>query len=298
MEPATGSTVPRRTLGIVLLRERIRSGKTQAEAAAAIGQSIQSVRRIEQGTVGTPTGKVANLCDLYGTAGPTREALMKLAGETKSTAQRWWHSYGDVVPAWFELYVALETTAVRERCFDPLLVNGLLQEPSYTAVAIPALDPALSDEDVAARAELRRDRQQLLTRSFPGPLRLEAIITEPVLMIDMPETVMRAQLWHLLKATELPHVQVRILPLSAGVHRAAVTGAFTLLDFPAAHGNTLPSTVYSETQTGAIYLDTPDEVATYEQIWAALQDQALDQQQSIELISHRMKEINDREAQR
>ncbi|MET0494318.1 MAG: helix-turn-helix transcriptional regulator [Actinoplanes sp.] len=280
----------------MLRKARERTHKTLAQAAEALGQSQQSVRRIEQGAVATPTGKVANLCDLYGIPAPTRDALIRLAKETKSTATRWWHSYGDVVPAWFEVYLALEQTAARERCFDPLLINGLLQNAGYMDAAIRAVEPELTDEDVAARAELRRSRQELLTRSFPAPLRLEVIIAEPVLLPDLPEGVMRAQLWHLLKATELPHVKVRVLPLSAGLHMASVTGAFTLLDFPDEGGNTAPSTVYSESQTGAIYLDTPVEVETFERVWAALDVAALDPAQSIELVSQRMKELNDRES--
>lgn len=159
-----------------------------------------------------------------------------------------------------------------------------------------AVAPELTDEDVAARAELRRSRQRLLTRSFPGPLRLEVIIAEPVLLAHLPEGAMRAQLWHLLKATELPHLQVRLLPLSAGLHRASVAGAFTLLDFPAEGDNIAPSTVYIESLTGSIYLDTPSEVDAFERMWAALDAAVLDPAESIELMSHRMKELNDRES--
>jgi transcriptional regulator with XRE-family HTH domain len=292
---AAGSTVPRRILGIALRRYRTKSGKTMREAADAIGQSEQSVRRIEQGAVSTPTGKVANLCELYSVPARTRQALVGLAKETKSTAARWWHSYTDVVPAWFELYVALEATASRLRCFDPLLVNGLLQADGYMEEAILAVEPRLSDEDVEARAELRRSRQRLLAR-FPDPLRLEVIIAEPVLLAELRPGVMRGQLWHLLKASELSHVQVRVLPLSAGLHRAVVAGPFTVLDFAAEDEAVTASTVYSESQTGAIYLDSADEVADYHEMWEALEGTALSKDESIELISRRLKELNDRES--
>ncbi|WP_285684483.1 helix-turn-helix transcriptional regulator [Actinoplanes sp. NBRC 103695] len=292
---AVASTVPRRILGIALRRFRTRAGKTMREAADVIGQSEQSVRRIEQGTVSTPTGKVANLCELYAVPAQTRQALLGLAKETKSTAACWWHSYADVVPAWFELYVALEATACRLRCFDPLLVNGLLQGDAYMAEAIRAIEPELSEEDVDARAELRRSRQRLLAR-FPDPLRLEVIIAEAVLLAELPEGVMRAQLWHLLQASELPHVQVRVLPLSAGLHQAAVAGPFTMLDFPAEDGGVAASTVYGESLTGAIYLDASSEIAAYDGVWAALAAASLSKTESIELISRRMKELNDRES--
>lgn len=265
------------------------------EAAEAMGQSEQSVRRIEQGAVSTPSGKVANLCELYGVPAQTRAALIGLAKETKSTAARWWHSYADVVPNWFELYVALEATASRLRCFDPILVNGLLQGDAYMEEAIRAIEPELSEEDIDARAELRRSRQRLLAR-FPDPLRLEVIIAEPVLLAELPVGVMRAQLWRLLQASELAHVKVRVLPLSAGLHRAGVAGAFTVLDFPATDGGVAPSTVYSESMTGAIYLDDAAEIATYVKVWTALDAVSLSEAESVTLISRRMKELNDRES--
>jgi transcriptional regulator with XRE-family HTH domain len=267
-ESVAGSTIPRRILGVALRQARMRAGKTQRDAAEAIDQSEQTVRRIEQGGVPTPAGKVDNLCQLYGSPAQTREALKALARETKSTAQRWWHSYGDVVPAWFEVYVALEQMASRERVFDPLLVNGLLQSDAYMDASIRAVEPERSDEDVA----------------------------EAALLVELPEGVMRAQLWKLLKATELPNVTVRVLPLSTGLHRASVTGAFTLLDFPdEGSGPAAPTTLYSESQTGAIYSEAPSEVERYESTWAALEAAALDQAQSIELMSRLSKELVDRE---
>jgi len=295
-ESAAGSTIPRRILGVALRQARMRAGKTQVEAAEAIDQSEQTVRRIEQGTVPTPAGKVDNLCRLYGSPEQSREALKALARETKSTARRWWHSYGDVVPTWFEVYVALEQMASRKRCFDPLLITGLLQSDGYIEHAIRAVEPKQSDEDVAASAEVRRSRQQLLSRTFPAPLRLDAIVAEPVLLVDLPDGVMRAQLWKLLKATELPNVTLRVLPLSAGLHRASVTGAFALLDFPdEGVSPAAPTTVYSENRTGAIYSDAPPEVTSYEEDWTALEGAVLDADHTVKLLSHRLKELVDRE---
>lgn len=288
------TTIPRRILGVALRTARERAGKTQQDAADAVDQSPLTVRRIEQGRVPTTAGKVDNLGHLYGMPTQTREALKALARETKSTAQRWWHSYGDVVPAWFEVFTALETMAERERCWDPLLINGLLQDDGYMEQVL-ALRPRAPEEQVAARAELRRSRQALLTRPF-SPLRLDAIVAEPVLMTRAPQQVMRAQIWKLLKATEMPTVSIRVVPLSAGLHRASSTAPFTLLDFPHDGGNqAAPTTLYIENMTGAVYSEAPAEVQGFEQAWAALQDVALDPVQTIELLSTLMKELVDDE---
>ena len=295
-EAVAGSTIPRRILGVALRQARTRAGKTQRDAAEAIDQSEQTVRRIEQGSVPTSAGKVDNLCRLYGSPEQTREALKALARETKGTAQRWWHTRGDLVRSWFEVYMALEQTASRQRCFDAHVVNGLLQDDRYMEQAIRYPAPELTDEDVAAAAEVRRSRQQLLTRAFPAPLRLDFIIGEPALLTAFPEGVLRAQLWKLLKATELPNVTVRVLPLSAGLHVASVAGTFTLLDFPNEGGNLqAPTTFYAENRTGAIYSEVPSEVAIFEKDWTALEAAALDVDQTVELLSRLMKELADRE---
>ncbi|WP_436536082.1 helix-turn-helix domain-containing protein [Actinoplanes sp. HUAS TT8] len=289
-----GSNIPRRTLGLALRKAREDASITMVEAAEAIGQSVQSLRRIEQGTVSTPKAKVTVLCMTYRLPPTTRMVLEQLAAETKSKS--WWQSFGDAVPAWFELYVALEQTAHHIRTFEPWLVPGLLQENAYMETAILAIEPDLPADQSAARAEVRRSRQRQLTRSFPQPPRLEAIIAEPVLLAELPGGVMRAQVWHLLKATELPHVSLRVLPLSAGLHRASSAGGFVFLDFPTENRNTPPSTVYIESQTGGIYLDRPRELETYTKVWAGIDAAALDQAASIELMSHRLKELNDRES--
>lgn len=70
--------------------------------------------------------------------------------------------------------------------------------------------------------------------------------------------------WHLLKANELPHVQVRVLPLSAGLHRAVVAG--------------------------------PAEISDYQELWGALEAASLSKAESVEFISRKLKELNDRES--
>lgn len=290
------SSIPRRTLGIALRRAREATSPkiTMREAAAHLGQSELSLRRIEFGHVSTPPWKVEKLCELYKLHEETRDALLALARETKSAG--WWHSYGDVVPGWFELFMALEATARRIRLFDPLLVPGILQTPGYMDAATRADRPGLNDEEVAKRIQVKRERQQLLMRSFPAPPTIEVILSEAVLLAE-PDVAdaMRVQVWHLIKtAAEMKTVSVRILPLRLAPHRASVTGTFALLDF---HGENSspppPSTMYMETLTGAIYLDKPAELDAYNEVWQSLDAAALNQAESIELLSQRLKELTE-----
>ncbi len=293
-EEPNGSTVPRRSLGIALESARKRAGITMQGAADRVGASIQTIRRVERGEVSTRPSMVEVLCEFYGITAPMRDVLIGLAKESK--ARGWWQSYGDVVPRWFELYVSLEQTARRIREYAPSVIPGLFQHRGYMGVVIRTDLPHLVDEEVSARIKLRNERQQLLTRSFPAPPEVEVIISEAALLADPgADDVMRTQMWHLLKATELPGVSIRVLPLRAALHRSSITGAWILMDFASENGNTPPSTVYSENLTGAIYLDKLSEINVYEQAWTALGRLVLDEAQSIEVLSQRLKELTDGE---
>lgn len=295
MDTGSGSSVPRRTLGLALRQARERAGLLVKDAAAVLDCSAQTVWRIEKGEVSTRIGNVSLLCDAYQVEPDLREALIGLAKETKSRG--WWHAYGDVVPTWFELYVGLEQTASMIQIYEPCLVPGLLQSADYMGSVIRADRPSWSAEQVETRIALKQSRQRLLTRPFPEPPRLAVILAESVLYARAaPVGVMRAQIWHLLKATEMPNVSIRILATAAGPHRASVSGPFTLLHFPEEKGTAPPSTIYSESLTGAIYLDKPPEIEVYRQVWYSIVDLALTEQESVHLLAKVLKELNDFES--
>ena len=120
------------------------------------------------------------------------------------------------------------------------------------------------------------------------------ILSESVLRAA-PATpgAMAQQLWHLLKANELPHVCVRVLPSVVGPHWASRSGAFTILEFPnSEERSSEPPTIYSESLTGALYLDKPKEIGAYERAWSILGGLALDVEQSGQMIQKIMREMN------
>ena len=79
---------------------------------------------------------------------------------------------------------------------------------------------------------------------------------------------MRNQLARLVELSELPNVELRIVPFSIGIHEGLTSGPFTILRFPRARGGREgePSIVYTEGITGALYLDKPHEVERYEAV--------------------------------
>ncbi len=145
----------------------------------------------------------------------------------------------------------------------------------------------MSEDELDQFIGVRLQRQDLLRRRLPKAPQLSSVLAESLLLKCIGgKAVMAEQLRHLLGLGELGNVSIRVLPLAAGAHQGALAGTFMMLDFPLTMRTTPePSVVYSESLTGALYLDRPDEIAAYEKVWSSLDGLALDEEQSGQLIN-------------
>ena len=57
--------------------------------------------------------------------GAERDGLIELTREARQPG--WWHSFRDVLPNPYEVYIGLEARAASIRNFEPVVVPGLLQ---------------------------------------------------------------------------------------------------------------------------------------------------------------------------
>jgi Domain of unknown function (DUF5753)/Helix-turn-helix domain len=288
-----GSTVPRRQLGRYLRQLREDARITVKLASEQLEWSAPKIWRIEGGATSMRALDVEAMCRLYGAAPEQTEMLMALARETKSKG--WWHSYNDAIPAYFELYVGLESSAERLRQYEPELIPGLLQTEAYATEVFRTRDRRRTDEEVTRGVAVRKERQGLLLRTWPAAPRLEVVLNEGVLRRPLRDRAeMAQQLRHIVQVGALPNVVVRVLPYAAGIHPASMAGgSFVILDFPD-HGDARgaePTTVYSDGLTGSLYLDKPTEVEAYEEVWAAMMASALNEAQSKKLIAIIAKEF-------
>ena len=119
------------------------------------------------------------MCRLYGASLDQTKILMSLARETK--AKGWWHAYNDAIPAHLELYVGLESSAERLREYEPELIPGLLQTDAYATEVFRARVGRLTDDEVRRAVALRKERRNILLRTWPAATRLEVVINEGAL---------------------------------------------------------------------------------------------------------------------
>ncbi|MDG4831783.1 helix-turn-helix transcriptional regulator [Solwaraspora sp. WMMD1047] len=295
MTTEVGSTVPRRQLGRHLRLLRERAHVTVKDAAERLEISPQKVWRIEtgRGQERIRSLDVEGMCRVYAAPPDLTGALVALAKETK--AKGWWQSYLDAIPEWFELYVGLEASANHIRKYEQVLIPGLLQTRAYAEALFRMHQPAITAEDLDRSVTVRQERQALLVRALPAPPVLRVMLSEAVLRQPLGgAATMTTQLRALRAASEAPHISIRVLPFAAGPTRAAVAGAFTILEFPTnfAGDPTEPPTVYSEALTGALYLDRPEEIAAYETAWQDLEIAALGEGESREMMGSIIKELS------
>jgi transcriptional regulator with XRE-family HTH domain len=290
-EQTTGSTVPRRQLGRYLRDLRNGQRLTVRAAAERLEWSEAKIWRIETGQVGLRSLDVEAMCRIYGATPDLTEALMGLAKETK--AKGWWHSYGDVIPEWLDVYIGLEEAAASISWYESELVPGLLQTDGYARAVISADNPGVGDEEIDRRVHVRIERQALVTRITAAP-ELKIVLNEAILRRPVGGAeVMVAQLRRLLDASELPNVALRVMPFSAGLHPGIMSGPFELLRFPL-NGDgkeTEPPTVYVDGFTGALYLEKPKEIRRYDEAFGGIWSAALNESASQDLLNRASKEI-------
>jgi transcriptional regulator with XRE-family HTH domain len=260
-----GPTVQRIVLGAQLRRLREAASITTEQASEAIRASRSKISRVERGQTGVKKRDLADLLTLYGVTGQAeREALMVLARQ--ASAPGWWQQYNDILPKRLERYIGLERAASIIRAYEVQFVPDLMQTEDYARAVVLLSDPG---DGTDRHVSLRMQRQQLLTE--PGAPQLWAVLDETALRRPQGgRHVMRAQLEHLLRLTDLPNVTLQIVPFRSGPP-AAAGGPFTILRFPEPD---LPDLVYIEHLSGALYLDQPDDIASYQTVMNQLCVQA------------------------
>ncbi|MEU7179968.1 MULTISPECIES: helix-turn-helix domain-containing protein [Streptomyces] len=275
---SSGSVVRRILLGSQLRRLRESRGITREAAGYSIRASESKISRMELGRVSFKARDIEDLLTLYGVGDEKeREALLALAKEANVAG--WWHSYGDVLPGWFQTYVGLEGAASLIRAYEVQFVHGLLQTEEYAHAVVSRGMPGAPAADIERRVALRQERQKLLIAERAP--QLHCVLDEAALRRPYGgRAVMRGLLKHLIDISERPNVRLQVMPFNFGGH-AGESGAFTMLRFPESD---LSDLVYLEQLTSALYVDKPDEVRQYERAMTRLQEDSPNPSQSRDLL--------------
>jgi transcriptional regulator with XRE-family HTH domain len=261
---------------------------TGEEVAQRLGWSESKVSRIELRRTGVKEADLRRLLDIYEVGEPDREELLALARES---AQKGWVEAATAgFPAEYAAYLQAEAEAQSVWNWEPQVVPGLLQTPDYARAVMRvwesmfAAPPGETNRRVAARLL----RQQLLTRE--PPLELSVVIDESVLRRKYGDhQVMREQLQRLAELSQLPNVELAILPL-IGEHPLS-TGAFSYMQFPQVHQVPMHDIVSVEHLESSYYLEAEDQTYPYRVTFEHLRRHSLDAAQSRDLLAETARQV-------
>jgi transcriptional regulator with XRE-family HTH domain len=268
-------TVRSRELGEGLRRAMEYAGYNGTQIADELGWSQGRVSRLLAGKRGGTGYDVSAFLAVCGVKGEQRDRLLALASDHNRPG--WFLQHGPVVPKRVQTLIDHELRASTVNDFQTTLVHGLLQTPEYARETM-SRSANLPQDEIADRIQALLARQKLVGRPrapiFTFFLHEDAVrrpVGGPAIMSD--------QLHYLLRVSVRANVAVRVVPARAGAH-AGMSGSFTLMEV-----RDFKPIVYLDSEISSLFLETPIEIEAYRNILDALDNTALDEPRTRELIA-------------
>lgn len=212
MPPSTPPTLRQQRLGAELRKLREQSGLTSTAAAALLGLKQAQISSIESGRYAVGADRVRTLARAYSSSD---EALVEaLVAMTGGRTRGWWDEYRDYLPVGLIDLAELEHHATALRVALPLHIPALLQTADHARAMLREAVPPFRSYELEHRLSYRIKRQEVLHRADGIPYM--ALVHEAALRMQYggPD-VTRAQLLHILEASEQANVTVRVIPYAS-----------------------------------------------------------------------------------
>ncbi|WP_299537938.1 helix-turn-helix transcriptional regulator [uncultured Streptomyces sp.] len=243
---------------------RVAAGLTQSQLAANVGVQEETVASIEQGRRALLPDLARSMDTLLSTKGALETAVANMPEV-------------DLIPAWAEQYMDLEKEALALSFFANQVLPGLLQTESYARAVFRSRVPAFSEEEIETHVENRLHRQEVLRRKLPPTTSF--ILAEAILLARLGgDDVHQEMIRNLRRCARLPNVTIQVMPSIRHTH-ASLDGPFILLETP-----DFQHLAYTETQRGSQLINDPNEVSILAQKYAMLRTQALNTEESRDLL--------------
>lgn len=199
--------------------------------------------------------------------------LLALFRETRETG--YLKIAEDGVPDLVHSLIEQERLANAITVWSMNLIPGRLQTADYMQALLAGLARSKEvnyDEVIAAR--LARRELFHWSREFVFFIHEQALR----LPVGGPD-VMKDQLLHLLAMAQRSYISLRIVPIAIGAH-AGLGGSFMQLSY-----EKFEPVIYLEGEKSSLFLEDKGSLATYKEVLKLLDRQALDAEQSKELIT-------------
>ncbi|WP_165396426.1 helix-turn-helix transcriptional regulator [Streptomyces sp. F001] len=251
-------------VGALLALYREAAGYTQKTLGERFVVGEQQIASIEQGRRPLKPDLAEQFDEFLQTKGALTTALS-------------WMPEVDLVPMWAEEYLDREREAITISWYESLLVPGLLQTEAYARAIFGSRVPVYDEDEIEQLVAKRIERREVLHRKVPPTTSF--VIWEAALRDRLGgDEVYFEQVRHLREYADLPGLALQILPLGRTSH-AGLNGPFILLETPE-----YQRLAYSETQRGSQLIADPDGVGILTQKYAMLRTQALNTEDTRDLL--------------
>jgi transcriptional regulator with XRE-family HTH domain len=283
MAPRQTPTVRQRRFGAELRRLRDAAGLSAPRAAELLGTDRTTISNMEAGRFGISEQRLRRLASIYECDDPT--LIDALAAMTGGRSSGWWDEYRGKVPPDFLDVAELEHHATSLRTLQTAHIPGMFQVEDHARALFDLFIPALPRLEVELRIAQRLARHTVITKAPTVTYR--GVIHEAALHMQVGgRQVAREQLKRLIEEGERENVTLLVIPFSAGEFPMAGDSVL----YAAAESPHL-DTVQLDTPIGAVFFDSPTQLANFRRRLDAVEQVALDPRHSRDRILEIVKDL-------
>lgn len=246
------------------------------DAAKLMGWDTTRLSRIERGLYRVSAKEVREFCAKLEVDDPVGiEEVAQVADEP--LGEGWWTAYAGRIGQNYLDFIELEADAKSLQIQHPVIIPGLLQSPGYMREMITRAPTAVSPEHAEVLVAIRQGRQAVLSTAD----KLHALVPESALhaTFESGPAIMRDQIRKLLDASEMPNVELQLMPLTAHPTYGS-NGAITVLSYK--HPWAKVASV--DNPMGGNHTDDAKQVSFLEKEFAAITEIALPADNSRDLL--------------
>ncbi|MGW6443500.1 Scr1 family TA system antitoxin-like transcriptional regulator [Lentzea sp. NPDC055074] len=250
------------------------TGMTQRRIAELLDWEQAKISDLVNGKGGVTEVELAMLLGLCTVKPDEARRLLALFRETREKGFLQFVEGGVLSP--LRTLIDQERLASELAIWSLTLIPGLLQIPAYVHAVSERSVLLKEPHDIAAAIMMKLERQTVFHRSRTFVF----YIHEHALRLPVGgREVMKGQLLHILSMAVRPYITIRVVPTSVGAH-AGGAGSFVRLGY-----EKLEPVIYVEGERTGLFLEDKDSVTYYDEVLKALDQFALDAEQSKELIT-------------
>ncbi|MGW2522820.1 helix-turn-helix domain-containing protein [Streptomyces sp. NPDC001617] len=275
MAPRPTPSVRQRRFGAELRRLREAAGMSAPRAAELLGTDRTTISNVEAGRFGISESRLRRLTSIYEC--DNASLVDALAAMTGGRTHGWWDEYRGKIPPDFLDVSELEHYASHLRTLQMAHIPGVFQTEEHARALFDLYVPSLPRLEVELRVAHRLSRHRVVEE---GAVPYTGLIHETALRFQIGgRQTAKAQLNWLLTESERPNVTLLVIPLATeGFPMAGDT-----MMYVSAYDSHL-DTVEVDSPTGAVFFDSPTQLANFRRRLDLVEQVALNPEESRDRI--------------